>query len=171
MVPTMAMPRPAPGLFLPAAPRRKRTQARAMSSADMPGPLSSTTSQEPSVPDQHPDRQIPALRAVTDGVVHQVADRLPQQPVGRRHLDRSGRRVHAHVQLAGTGRRQQGADDGVRRVDQVDRLGREPAFGQGGVFSARQGQHLVGGTHGPVQAFLHRQKGCTDLLGSVSRKA
>ncbi|VDK99437.1 hypothetical protein FR5810_00685 [Bordetella pertussis] len=45
MVRTMASPRPAPDLFLPAAPRRNRTLARAMSSADMPGPLSSTTSQ------------------------------------------------------------------------------------------------------------------------------
>ena len=87
------------------------------------------------VPDLHPDRQVPALRAVADGVVHQIADRLPQQPVGRQHLDRSGRHIHAHVQLAGTGRRQQGADNGVRRLGQVDRLGREPTFGQGGVLA------------------------------------
>src|SRR5690606_38459714 len=44
MVCTIARPSPEPCWARPASPRRKRWPARAMSSADMPGPLSSTCS-------------------------------------------------------------------------------------------------------------------------------
>ena len=70
------------------------------------------------------------------------------------------------VQLAQAGGGQQAADDAVGQVHQVHRFGDKSPFGQGGVFCARQGQHLVGGAYGPVQPLLHRQKGCTDLLGA-----